>query len=243
MDTMERDPTYIAEQVKLIRKALRFTQENLADAASLSTRTIEKIESGRHPPNEQTLRSIARVVGWDVAAFEKPTPEQEERLWADLLKAQRKTVIAPIHRVRTASDFLSAFEQVFEAFRIDTSAVTDEAALDVAATMADWITDCGDIWDDIPVSGRVDLAREFVEFCEQIKALGYVCYMGSHRQQLRQRDGSHIVFTVGLMTVLSATERETFKTGTRSLPSCKPWFLTSRNYLSAQSVGRPPGAK
>jgi transcriptional regulator with XRE-family HTH domain len=206
MDTMERDPTYIAEQVRLIRKAHRLTQENLADAAGLSTRTIEKIESGRHPPNEQTLRSIARVVGWEVSAFEKPTPEQEERLWADLLKAQRKTVFAPIHPVRTATDFLSAFAQVFEAFRMDTSAVADEAALDVAATMTDWVTDCGDIWDEIPMSGRVDLAREFAELCEQIEALGYVCYMGGHRQQLRQRDGSRMIFTVGLMTILHAKD-------------------------------------
>ena len=75
MDTMERNPTYIAEQVKLIRKAHGLTQENLADAAGPSTRTSEKIESGRHRPDEQTLRSIARVVGWDVTAFDKPTPE------------------------------------------------------------------------------------------------------------------------------------------------------------------------
>ncbi len=202
MDTMERDPIYIAEQVKLIRKVHRLTQENLADAAGLSTRTIEKIESGRHRPDEQTLRSIARVVGWDVSAFEKATPEQEERLWAGLLKAQRKTVFAPIHPVRTASEFLSAFGRVFEAIRIDMSAVADDGALDVAATMTDWVTDCGDIWDDIPMSGRVDLAHEFADLCEQIEALGYVCFMGSHRQQIRQKDGSRMVFTVGLMSVL-----------------------------------------
>ena len=206
MDTMERNPTYIAEQVKLIRKAHGLTQENLADAAVLSTRTIEKIESGRHRPDEQTLRSIARVVGWDVTAFDKPTPEQEERLWADLLKAQRKTVFAPIYPIRTANDFLSAFEQVFHAFRIDTSAAIEEAALDVAATIADWVTDCGDIWEEIPISGRVGLAREFVQLCQQAEALGYVCYMGSHRQQLRQKDGSRMIFTVGLMSVLPAKD-------------------------------------
>lgn len=201
MDTMERDPLYIAEQVRFIRKAHRLTQGNLADAAGLSTRTIEKIESGRHRPDEQTLRSIARAVQLELSYFEKPTPEQAERQRADLLRAQRKMVLAPINRIQSASDFLGAFDQR-EGFRIDTSAATDDAALDVAAAMADWIRDCGDIWEDCSMSQRVEYAREFVKLCQQIEAMGYACYMGSHRQQLRQKDRSRMIFNVGLMTIL-----------------------------------------
>lgn len=201
METMERDPRFIADQMKFIRKMHRLTQENLADAAGISSRTIEKIESGRHRPDEQTLRSIARAVQLDVSIFEKPSPEQEERQRADMLRAVRKTVVAPISPVRTASDFLRAFEQR-EAFRIDTSAVTEEAALDTAAAMADWIRDMGDVWEECYMSQRVEYAREFVKLCQQIEGMGYVCYMGSHRQQLRQKDGSRVIFTVGLMTVL-----------------------------------------
>lgn len=133
--------------------------------------------------------------------FEKPTAEQEERQKAEMLRALRKTVVATINPVRTTSDFLSAFEQR-EAFRIDTSAVTDEAALDTAAAMADWIRDMGDVWEECYVSQRVEYAREFVKLCQQIEGMDYVCYMGSHRQQLRQKDRSRMIFTVGLMTVL-----------------------------------------
>lgn len=39
METMERDPDYIAKQVKFLRKMFHLTQENLADAAGLTTRT------------------------------------------------------------------------------------------------------------------------------------------------------------------------------------------------------------
>jgi transcriptional regulator with XRE-family HTH domain len=201
MDTMERDPVYIAEQVKFIRKVRRLTQENLADAARVSTRTIEKIESGRHRPDEQTLRSIARAVQLDVGYFEKPTPEQEVRKKEDILRVQRKTVFAPINPVRTPSDLLSTFGQR-EGFRIDTSAVTDEAALDTAAAMADWIRDCGDIWEECYMSQRVEYAREFVKLCQQMEELGYLCYIGNHRQQLRKKDRSRMIFTVGLMTIL-----------------------------------------
>lgn len=201
METMERDPQFIAEQVKFIRKTQRLTQENLADAAGVSTRTIEKVESGLHRPNEQTLRSIARAVQMEVSFFEKPTPEKEQRQKAEMERALRKIVVVPTNPIRSASDFLGAFDQR-EAFRIDTSAVTDDAALDTAAAMSDWITDLDDIWVECSMSQRLEYAREFVKLCQQIEEMGYVCYMGSHRQQLRQKDRSHMIWTVGLMTIL-----------------------------------------
>jgi len=59
---MDRDPAYIASQVKFVRKMFGLTQENLANAAGLTTCTIEKVESGRRRPEEQTLRSLARAL-------------------------------------------------------------------------------------------------------------------------------------------------------------------------------------
>ena len=55
MATVERDPQYIADTLRRLRRMLGLTQENLAEAANVSTRTIEKSESGRHSPDEQTL--------------------------------------------------------------------------------------------------------------------------------------------------------------------------------------------
>src|ERR1700722_6734956 len=105
MDTMERDPSFIARQVKFIRTMFRLTQENLADAAGLTTRTIEKVESGRHRPDEQALRSIARAVKIDVKYFEKPTAEQEAKQHADMERALRKIVLVPTNPVRTTAEF------------------------------------------------------------------------------------------------------------------------------------------
>lgn len=201
MDTMERDPTYIAEQVKFVRKMHGLTQENLADAAGLTTRTIEKIESGRHRPNEQTLRSIARAMKMNLAYFEKPTPEQEARQKAEIHRALRKMVMVSVAPIRTASEFLATFEER-HAYRIDTSAITDDDALETAAAMADWITDLNDIWDECARSERLQYARSYVELCRQIEEHGYVCFMGCHKQQLREKDRPVLVFDVGLMTLL-----------------------------------------
>lgn len=41
MQTMERDPLFIARQVKLLRQTYRLTQETLANSSGLTTRTIE----------------------------------------------------------------------------------------------------------------------------------------------------------------------------------------------------------
>ena len=71
METMERDPAYLAQQVKFLRKWHGLTQENVANGrAGLTTRTIEKVESGRQlGPSEQTLRSLARAFQIDVSIF------------------------------------------------------------------------------------------------------------------------------------------------------------------------------
>jgi DNA-binding XRE family transcriptional regulator len=49
--TIEQDPMFVAAQVKLLRKVFALKQQNLADLSGLTTRTIEKIESGGHRVN------------------------------------------------------------------------------------------------------------------------------------------------------------------------------------------------
>lgn len=200
METMERDPTYIAHQVKYIRKMYRLTQENLADAAGLSTRTIEKIESGRHRPDEQTLRSVARALKLDINYFEKPTPEQEARQRAEMERAVRKIVLVPTDPIRTASDFLTAFDQR-HAFRFDTPSVQNDEVLEIVASMVDWVKDLNDVWDDCSMSQRLEYARSFIELCSQLEPLGLLCHMGHHRQMMREKGRADLVFVVGLMSI------------------------------------------
>jgi transcriptional regulator with XRE-family HTH domain len=203
MQTMERDPAYIASQVKLLRKWFQLTQENLADAAGLTTRTIEKVESGRHRPEEQTLRSIARALNMDVRIFEKPTPEQEARFEADMRRAARKTLLVPTQPIHSLSDFLNAFAQR-NAFRFDTSQIDDDEAHEIAATMQDWIADLNDVWVECPHSQRVEYARSFVDLCKTLKPQGYVCYIGNHGQKLSSKDKPPLVVDVGVMSIQKA---------------------------------------
>jgi transcriptional regulator with XRE-family HTH domain len=198
---MERDPAYIAKQVKFIRKMFRLTQENLADAAGLTARTIEKVESGRHRPEEQTLRSIARAVNIGVAYFQKPTPEQEARQKAEMERALRKMILVPTDPIRTASEFLSAFHNR-DAYRFDTSQIQNDQAIEVAAALVDWMTEINDVWEDCGMSQRLEYARSFVEQAAQLESFGFLCHMGHHRQVLREKGRPDLLFMVGLLSIL-----------------------------------------
>ena len=198
---MERDPAYIADQVKFMRKMFRWTQENLANAAGLTTRTIEKVESGRHRPDEQTLRSIARAFNLKgIEIFKKPTPEEQARQRAEIERASRKMVMVHSRVIRTAADFLAAFGQV-EFFRTDTSMVEDDKVLDLVASMADQIRDFMDIWTDVYETERLSYARSFAEQCSELEKLGFNCHMGQHRQRLRDKGKPDLVCSAGFMSI------------------------------------------
>jgi transcriptional regulator with XRE-family HTH domain len=207
MDTMERDPAYIAQQVKYLRKMNGLTQDNLAAAAGVTPRTIEKVESGRHTPEEQTLRSIARAFNLDVKVFAKPSPADEARVRAEMERALRKIVVVPTQPIRSAGDFLGAFGER-DALRFDCSAVKDDQALETAATLGDWLRDLGEVWSDMYMSQRLESARDVLALCNTIESRGYLCHMGHHRQQLRQKDRSPLVFHVGLVTILPKAEND-----------------------------------
>lgn len=206
MDTMERDPAYIADQLKFMRKMFRWTQENLANAAGLTTRTIEKVESGRHRPDEQTLRSIARAFNIDgIEIFEKPTPEAQARQRAEIERASRKMVMVPSRVIRTAADFLAAFGPI-EYFRTDTSLVEEDQVLDLVASMADQIRDFMDMWTEVYETDRLSYARSFAEQCNKLEKLGFHCHMGQHRQRLRDKGRHNLVFAAGFMSIRPKTD-------------------------------------
>ena len=208
MDTTVREPEYIAQQVKLLRKMYGLTQENLAEAAGISTRTVEKVESGRHRPNEQTLRSIARAIQMDnTSFFNKPSPEKEATTHANMERATRKIAITHTVPIRKPADFLRIFGY-FQASQVDISQVEGDEALDLSASLTDWIRDLIDIWVDLTRSDQLRYARSIIEICDQLEELGYTCYMGSYRMQNVVKNRPSLEFQVGVVTLLPRDDKD-----------------------------------
>ncbi len=200
MDTMERDPTYIAKTVRQLRKAFRLTQENLADAAGLTTRTIEKIESGRHRPEEQTLRGIARALNLAIGVFQAPSPADEAEARRAFDRAAKKMLLVKTRPIKSLADFRREFRNT-HVLAVDSSQLLDDAAIEIAAGLADLLRDLGDIWPDIYEGERVEYSRTVVETCTELSKLGFTCFMGEYRKMLKEPGKPDLVFSVTLASL------------------------------------------
>ncbi len=122
-------------------------------------------------------------------------------------RALRKIAVVPTQPIRTAGDFLGAFDER-DALRFDFSAVKEDQRLETAATLADWLRDLGEVSSDMSMSQRLESAREIVDLCNTIESCGYLCHLGHHWQQRRQKDRPPLVFNVGLVKILPKTEND-----------------------------------
>jgi transcriptional regulator with XRE-family HTH domain len=203
MNMIEQD---LAKRVILLRKINGFKRQTIVDKSGLTLRTIEKIESGRHRADTQTLRSIARGFGVDVAVFRKPSPEEEIRDNASMAKAVYKTAVVPTNPVRSARDLLAAFG--WSLFRFDMAQVDGDRALEIASEIGDWVTDLNDGWNDISHADRLQSAHSFAELCQRLGTFGYVCHMGRHRQQIRVPGASLRVLFAGVVSIMPTADSE-----------------------------------
>ncbi len=55
---------------------------------------------------------------------------------------------------------------------------------------------------------RVEYADSILELCREIETMGYVCYIGHHRQQRPYKDQPHLVFDVNLVSILPKADSE-----------------------------------
>ncbi|MBL4655960.1 MAG: helix-turn-helix domain-containing protein [Bacteroidia bacterium] len=73
------DKNFISEKIIYYRKLKGLTQEELAEKTELSTRTIQRIESGEVDPRLYTLKSIADVLEVSMEIF-NPPPSGDEKI-------------------------------------------------------------------------------------------------------------------------------------------------------------------
>jgi len=106
----------IAEQVKVIRKEKSWSQDQLAEAADLSLRTIQRVERNGKCSSE-TLLAIAGAFDIEVTHFTKSLKEKEHQfMWLQQLQnrikldklSPRKTAIMGILLCLPAFYFVSA---------------------------------------------------------------------------------------------------------------------------------------
>lgn len=203
---MDLDLAFFAERLKFLRRAHELTQDNVATMCGMTTRTVEKLESGRHNPSEQTLRSLCRGLAIDRNYFVKPTPTEEARQTAAIQKALRTTAVIQTTIVRTAQDVMKNLGGT-HAWNLDIGEVGAEAMANAAA-IADLFTDWSEIWDEINMTERAEAAAGVAVACRELEAAGYLTHVGRYRARRQFTEGPPLVFTVGLISIRPAAVSE-----------------------------------
>jgi transcriptional regulator with XRE-family HTH domain len=203
---IDLDLAFFADRLKFLRRVHELTQDNVATMCGMTTRTVEKLESGRHNPSEQTMRSLCRGLSIDRSYFAKPSPVEEARQKAAMLKAVRTTAVVQTTIVRTAQDVMKNLGGT-HAWNLDIGEVSSEAMAD-AASVTDLFTDWSEIWDDINMTERAEAAAGVAQACRELEAAGYLTHIGRYRARRQFLEGPRLVFTVGLLSIRPAAESE-----------------------------------
>ncbi len=86
----------VSSQVSTARKKKGMTQEELAELAQVTVRTIQRVESGESTPRAYTLKLIATALELPFEQFAKPAAE----------KPQQEIVVEPVDTIEEDRHFL-----------------------------------------------------------------------------------------------------------------------------------------
>jgi transcriptional regulator with XRE-family HTH domain len=78
------DHMSLAEKIVAVRKSKGFSQEQLAEDASINLRTLQRIENGETEPRGHTLRLLAKALDRPIEDFLNFT-KQEDRSYLQLM--------------------------------------------------------------------------------------------------------------------------------------------------------------
>jgi transcriptional regulator with XRE-family HTH domain len=168
VDVQLLSPSTLGFWTRCIRTASHLSQEALAEASGLPTRTIQRIEAGR-PTSVTTRRSLARGLGYEnLDVFEDPEfiaeihklleriadhGEQKQHPGHIKLKATPvRTGEALGHLVAASSAYL---------FHCDDGLSPD--VKEQAAALFDLLQDYGDCWADLSHANRLTATQGFGE--------------------------------------------------------------------------------
>ena len=127
-------PAELAASIKLLREAFHLSQEQLADIARLSTRTIQRIERGE-PSDVNTRRALARAFEFeDIDFYNKPfTPSEEELLIAEKVDFELSHVTLAVSPLDTGKQLAKMVETTTMDMSVPTFEMSREADMAFAA--------------------------------------------------------------------------------------------------------------
>jgi transcriptional regulator with XRE-family HTH domain len=156
----------LAERVRSMRDRRAWSQEQLAEIAGVSIRTIQRVENGQ-PASFETLKSLASVFEVDLEALRSPEqkPEATEEPGAFLL------------RVTSGREIFAVVDGA-HMFGFDSDEPSSDDEVDALGEFFDGLKDWGDTLADIPPTERLRLERDYTKQLEELEASGFWIFAG-----------------------------------------------------------------
>lgn len=186
-------PAELAAVVRTFREMRTWSQEQLAEIAGFSARTVQRVEEGQ-PSSLDTRRSLAGAFGFeDIDAFNKPyvipTPEQ---MAAQKERFEKETVTLKVERVETAKQLARLAEgwgACLFTEGVDLSTVSKPAE-ELFAQLSDYCREYGDCAELYSASDKLAVYEELGEYLSGLAAEGVCLVAASRALTFRAQDST-----------------------------------------------------
>lgn len=177
----------LAIVVRLMREALQWSQETLAELAGIHPRTIQRVENAKSASFD-TRRALARAFEFeDIDAFNKPfTIPTAEEIQAEKERIERDYVTVPAHPITTGYQLA----QLAEASTLDVIQPGFQISRDaheVFAALTDYFHEYRDCASDYPARDKLAIYDELQEMIDDLHKHQVAVHYATRDVYLRTR--------------------------------------------------------
>lgn len=203
-------PALLGFWTRCLRSTQHWSQEALATAAGLTTRTIQRIEAGE-PSTITTRRSLARALGYDDPdVFEHPAFAGNVRQFIETAQDQQLAADYPDHMALPAQPATTGAALVgligtAQSFVFDCAADVAADVKEEAASFFDLIQDYADIWGELSHCDRHQAASELERAVAELREQGVSAYSATRRASIVGtfwQDKTPLPIAIGYLTLL-----------------------------------------
>ena len=187
------EPRYLTHEelagvVKVFREMRQWSQEQLAEIARVSTRTVQRVEEGQ-PSSVDTRRALAAAFGFeDIDALNKPyaipTKEQQE---AEKARFEKERVTLKAEKLGTGKQ-LGKLVELGAGLQIVDAVEMSPKAEEVFAQLTDYCTEYADCDELYSATDKLGVYAELDELLSALDAEG-VTLVGASREVMLKVQG------------------------------------------------------
>lgn len=216
IDAQALPPKMLGFWTRTLRMASNLSQDALAEVSGLTVRTIQRVESGKRA-SLTTRRCIARGLGYDNPdifddpAFVGTVKGLLESIIADQIKAEEARYPDHITLPVTAAENGASLGSLIDGADAWVFHCNEKGSRDGQAEVAilfDHLQDYGDIWSELPPSGRLEAQRVFTRLLAAIERHELRAFHGSRATRLMGTEGqAPLPFTIAYVTVVPVEQQ------------------------------------